>query len=222
VTSSTDATSTSADDNGACRSRRPVVRRIVPADVARVTDVMARAFDDDPVVNHLVAQDRHRARRVRRFMRLALIPLTLPYGETYVTDGFEGAAYWNPPSQRPHGLISNLRLLPAMIRVAGVAGLPRAIASFDLMERKHPEAPHYYLFALGVDPAMQGHGLGTRLLTTVLDRCDRDRVPAYLESTNERNLPLYERHGFRVVEDVALPGGGPTMWRMWREPRMQE
>ena len=195
------------------------VRRIVPADVERVTDMMARAFDDDPVVNHLVRQDRSRRRRIRRFMRLALVPLTLPYGETYLTDGFEGAAYWNPPGRRPTGLIDDLRLLPALLRIAGVAGLPRAMASFALMEQKHPEEPHYYLFAIGVDPAMQGRGVGTRLLTPVLGRCDRERVPAYLESTNERNLSLYERHGFRVVEEVALPRAGPTMWRMWRDPQ---
>jgi GNAT superfamily N-acetyltransferase len=194
------------------------IRAIAEPDIERVTDMMARAFDDDPVVNHLAKQDGQREGRVRRFLRLALVPLTFPFGETYVTGGFEGAAYWNPPNQRPHGFWNDLRLLPHLIRVTGVAGLPRAIRCLDLLERKHPGAPHHYLFTLAVEPSMQGRGIGGRLMEPTLERCDREGVPAYLESTNERNVPLYERHGFRVLDEVALPDAGPTLWRMWREP----
>jgi GNAT superfamily N-acetyltransferase len=209
--------------HGRCdRPRDPAsvhVRGITVDDHDRVTRLMARAFRDDPVVNHLVAQDHRRVERVTRFMRLALQPLTFPYGETYVTDGFEGAAYWNPPGRRPHGLWNDLRLLPRLLRITGPGGLDRAVASLALMEDKHPEEPHFYLLALGVEPSQQGRGIGGQLMAPVLSRCDRDGVAAYLESTSERNLPLYERHGFEVVEAVALPRGGPTMWRMWREPR---
>lgn len=195
------------------------MRKIAEDEIDRVTEMMARAFDDDPVVNYLVKQDERLSQRVRRFMRLALVPLTFRYGETYVSDGFEGAAYWNPPGGRPTGRWNDLRLLPRLVRVAGTAGLPRAVEAFELMERKHPTEPHYYLFAMGVDPPMQGRGIGTKLMAPVLERCDREGVPAYLESTNARNLPLYERHRFSVVEEVALPKGGHPIWPMWREPR---
>jgi GNAT superfamily N-acetyltransferase len=96
--------------------------------------------------------------------------------------------------------------------------VPRAVGCLELLERKHPQGPHYYLFALGVEPSMQGRGIDGRLMEPILDRCDREGVPAYLESTNERNLPLDERHGFRILEEVALPETGPTVCRMWRDP----
>lgn len=92
------------------------------------------------------------------------------------------------------------------------------LGALNLLEGKHPKAPHYYLLAIGVDPPRQGKGIGSRLMTPILDRCDREGMPAYLESSKERNLALYERHGFRVVEQVELPGGGPPVWLMWREP----
>lgn len=59
----------------------------------------------------------------------------------------------------------------------------------------------------------------TQLLREILACADTDGVPAYLESSNERNLPLYERNGFRVIGDLRALGHGPTIWRMWREPQ---
>ncbi len=65
---------------------------------------------------------------------------------------------------------------------------------------------------------MAGRGFGSSLMAPVLERCDRDGVPAYLEATSERNKQLYLRHSFEVTDEVPLPDG-PTMWPMWRSPR---
>ena len=70
---------------------------------------------------------------------------------------------------------------------------------------------------LGVDPPRQGEGLGSALMQPVLELCDRERVPAYLESSKERNVDFYARHGFRVTSELRLPKG-PAMWPMWRNP----
>ena len=86
------------------------------------------------------------------------------------------------------------------------------------MERKHPQEPHHYLGAVGVEPAYQGQGLGSALMEHGLAQCDAEAMPAYLVSSNFRNVPLYERHGFEIVEEIPLPSGGPTVWRMWRKP----
>lgn len=195
------------------------IRRVEQADAERVTDVLGRAFDDDPVMNFIAKQDERRSQRIRKMMSVALSHMTLPYGECYVASGYEGAALWNPPDGRPHGLLSDLKLIPEMIRIAGWRGLPRVFSALNELEKKHPKAPHYYLLAIGVEPDLQGRGIGTRLMAPILQRCDREGMPAYLESTKEQNLPLYERNGFAVTERIELAGGGPPMWPMWREPR---
>jgi GNAT superfamily N-acetyltransferase len=100
-------------------------------------------------------------------------------------------------------------------------GLLRALRTQLQIERLHAErsTPHWYLGYLGTRRDRQGEGLGSQLLRTVLAGADTDGVPAYLESSNERNLPLYERSGFRVIAEVQALGHGPTIWRMWREPQ---
>lgn len=104
--------------------------------------------------------------------------------------------------------------------MVGVFGrrLPLALRSRMRMESKHPARPgHYYLAVVGVEPAAQGRGLGSRLMFPILSEADAGGVAAYLEASTPRSRLLYERHGFEVVEEMRLPRGGPAIWRMWRE-----
>jgi GNAT superfamily N-acetyltransferase len=91
---------------------------------------------------------------------------------------------------------------------------------FELDTRKRerfPEAPCFYLALMGVIPERQGRGLGAALLATVLQRCDVNRTPAYLEATSASSRGLYERHGFERVGEIVM-SDGPSLWPMWREP----
>ena len=91
-------------------------------------------------------------------------------------------------------------------------------AAEDTMRPYRPADVHFYLQGLGTDPPRQGEGLGSAVLQPVLARCDRDGLPAYLETTKERNVGFYQSHGFAVVARTRLPLDGPPMWFMWREP----
>jgi ribosomal protein S18 acetylase RimI-like enzyme len=120
-------------------------------------------------------------------------------------------------------MIRNLRTLARMVPGALGALGARTIVALRMLhqvQQLHPSTPeHHYLSVLAIDPSRQGQGLGSELLAPVLARCDRDRVPAYLESSNERNRPFYRRHGFEVVGVYRVPNGGPSVARMWRDPR---
>ena len=113
--------------------------------------------------------------------------------------------YWAAMAARNSGC----RVIGAALAASIPLGKPRAA---------HPSTPHLYLSVLGVDPPRQGQGVGSRLIAPGLELCDREGVPAYLETARERNVVFYERHGFRVMRDLRLPRG-PTVWLMWRDPR---
>jgi len=90
------------------------------------------------------------------------------------------------------------------------------------VERRRPRGPHWYLATLGTDPPRQGRGVGSALLCDVLRRCDEEGLLAYLESSKERNVAFYRRHRFEVTGEIQVPGGGPRLWLMGREPRHPE
>ncbi|MGE3074032.1 MAG: GNAT family N-acetyltransferase [Dehalococcoidia bacterium] len=203
------------------RTREPLqvnVRKATAEDRKKLSAVMARAFDDDPIANWFAAQDKRRARRIYDFIDVAF-QITAPYGEIYTTDSLEGGAYWTPPDKWKMGMVQQLKLLPAMVRTASLRRIPKVMGGLNAIEKKHPHEPHYYLLMLGVEPDLQGRGIGTQLMAPILERCDREKMPAYLESSKEKNIPLYERNGFKVTEKFQVPNGGPPVWLMWRDPQ---
>ena len=107
-----------------------------------------------------------------------------------------------------------LRHVPTLLRVVGLGGISK-ISVLDAMEKRHPKELHHYLAILGTDPSAQGRGIGSALMAPVLEQCDTEGLPAYLESSKESNVPFYGRFKFAVTEPFTLRGG-PTMHFMWR------
>ena len=128
--------------------------------------------------------------------------------------GSAGAALWLPPGTGPDEAALNA----LMQRTADPATAVDGPKLMQQMASYHPREPHWYLPLLGVDPAQQNRGVGGALLQYVTDRCDRDGVLAYLDSSNPRNIPLYERHGFEIVGH-AQSGQSPVITPMLRRPR---
>ena len=114
-------------------------------------------------------------------------------------------------------LMGQIPLLFAM----GVGNAPRALGVLSKMEKIHPEQPHWYLAVLGTATEHQGRGVGSALMKPVLDTCDDEGIPAYLESSKEANIPFYRRHGFEVKGEITIKDG-PTLWPMWRDPQPSE
>ncbi len=135
-------------------------------------------------------------------------------GSAYTIAGYVGAALWLPPGVEP----DDDGLNDVMQSTVSESQLEDGAAVFEQMAKYHPQEPHWYLPLIGVDPAHQGKGLGDALMSYALDRCDRERVPAYLESSNPRNVSLYRRHGFEPVGTIQA-GSSPTLVPMVRRPR---
>jgi len=193
------------------------VRRIGLEDAEAVSWALARAFHDDPVMEWLYPDTDRRVERSRGFFALRLRQL-LPDGEVYTTPELEGGALWAVPGKWKLNLLQTLRLLAVMAPALGRRG-PRSLRGLERVEAHHPKEPeHYYLAVLGTEPERQGNGIGSALMQPVLDDCDEHGIGAYLESSKERNIAFYGRHGFKVTEEIRLPKG-PLVWGMWRDPR---
>jgi ribosomal protein S18 acetylase RimI-like enzyme len=206
-------------DIGSASGQAQSVGRASESEGPAMARVLARAFHDDPAFSWVLRHDSRRMGILERGFELFLRRIWLEQEATYTTADVVAVAVWELPGQWKPPVGLQLRLLPAM---AGVfkRHLPRVLKALTVLEGKHPREPHYYLAFVGADPEWQGRGLGSAVLAPILERCDAEGMPAFLESSTPRNRALYERHGFEVTEEFTLGRGAPTQWRMWREPRL--
>ena len=179
---------------------------------------LADAFFDDPVMAWILTDDHSRNRRLAGLFSTLMRGHYLPLGTVWTTDDQAGAALWAPPGRAIIPAPTVLRHLPFLVHALGRRALT-ALRALSHVEQQHPKEPHWYLGVLGTRTADQGKGVGSALLAPVLRRCDEEGVPAFLESSKERNIAYYRRFGFEVTSEIQLPSGGPTVWPMWRDPR---
>ena len=190
------------------------VRLLRPADVPRAARTLTDAFFEDPFVRWFARRDDRLERAFDHFLQR----FWLPYGGCLITSDGLGVANWIPPGNQHVSALEQIRVLPGLARVMG-RDLPRLMKVMNHMDKIHPTEPHWYLPTIGVSSLAQGRGLGSMLLSARTELLDEQAQPAYLEATTERSMALYERHGFELVAEEQIPGGGPKFWPMWREPR---
>jgi GNAT superfamily N-acetyltransferase len=198
----------------------PVVRRATAADVDGMAAQLAKTFWDDPVTSHIFRRggERRRHAGLRAYFATQMRADYLPFGGCYTTDDYAGSAIWAPAGKPlltgPGAVLTMVPVLPYVFD-----RLPTTLRILNKMESLHPHEPHWYLASLGTAVDLQGKGVGSALMQPVLSHCDAAGLPCYLESSKERNVPFYRRHGFEVVHEVPLPDNGPSIWTMWRDPQ---
>jgi ribosomal protein S18 acetylase RimI-like enzyme len=195
------------------------VRRAGRGEIPEMAATLARAFAHDPFYSFLAGDAPERNQRMRDGWSGILRFGSAHLAETYTTDDHAGVALWIPPGHGGPSIVDSLRMMPAIGRLAGWRRLPKvtsAIGALEARHRHHAPQPHFYLSALGVEPERQGEGVGTALMKPVLERCQADGIPAYLETATARNVLLYERLGFVVVEELTLPDTDVHGWLMLR------
>jgi GNAT superfamily N-acetyltransferase len=198
------------------RSPHPGVVTAGPADTDALSQVIADAFFRLPPSRWLIADPAARRAIFPGYFRI-YVEHALAAGIVHTTPARTAAALWLPVSASgpapPAGYDA---------RLAAAAGPWHSrFTAFDAeLDRHHPAGTaHHHLALLAVHPDHQGQGIGRLLLAhhAVLDQAG---IPAYLEAATVRTRRLYSQYGYILRSDapIRLPGGGPPMWPMWRQP----
>ncbi len=199
----------------------------LPGDrLAEAAGVLARSFRDNPNFVDLFPDEKIRTRVLPHVFAAGLRD-ALGFEHVYAAmhgDEIFGVATWLPPGAFPLSLRRQLRVLPDMVRILATA--PRStrwlLQFTSSVTGQHPEQPYWYLENVGVEPAAQGLGIGTRLLEPVLSLADAAGQSCYLETQTERNVAWYRKLGFEVRDsEVSFTPGGPPNWTMFRHPRQR-
>ncbi|WP_328968570.1 GNAT family N-acetyltransferase [Streptomyces sp. NBC_00239] len=192
------------------------IRQALESDRDAVAALLDEAFREDPVSSWVFPDPVHRSAVHGKFLGV-FVDVALAEGRVdYAEDGAAAALWLRIPAGEPEGEDE----VPARMRAVADPDNERCELVGRLTGAVHPTAEeHEYLLMIAVAPGRQGEGLGTELIRPVLERCDREGVPAYLEASSERSRGLYERLGFAFTGDAVRLPDGPLMWPMWRKPQ---
>ncbi|MEI2724795.1 MAG: GNAT family N-acetyltransferase [Verrucomicrobiota bacterium] len=198
----------------------PAVTTLTPAHRVSAVATLVQAFAEDPVAVHLFPDPADRPAGMAHIFQMGL-----RYAQRYgQIDGIQSAgavAVWIRP---PYATPSRGRLVRAGILttpfIVGWRATRRMLRYEHFIESCRMQAlavPHWYLFCVGVRPEQQGQGLGAALIQHGLQRGQAAGVPCYLETSNVRNLPFYQKHGFRLAGQWQPPDAGPPVWGLVAE-----
>jgi len=182
------------------------------AEMPEVVETLARAFHEVPIFRWFIPDEGRRAEILPAFFA-AMVEAYTPWGEIHSSADGLAAAVWAPPGAHmpeAQAAVMAEKLRDIFGELAAPMGEIRA-----LLAPGHPTEPHWFLHFLAVRPEAQGQGLGSALLKPMLERCDAEGIPAYLDATSEDNKRLYERNGF-VVQRVLTLRDSPPLWSMLR------
>lgn len=179
----------------------------------RAISVIVLAFSTDPMARWTYPDSHDYLAYFPQFVK-AFGGSSFQHGTGYYVDGYLGAALWLPPDVGPQ----EDEMMAILQRSVPEQRHSELFSVMEQMGHYHPREPHWYLPLIGVDPTIQNKGYGSALLEHALSACDREKLPAYLESSNPRNIPLYERHGFEVIGTIQA-GSSPPMYPMLRKAR---
>jgi GNAT superfamily N-acetyltransferase len=200
------------------------VDRLHTAEEPAVIAALARAFYDDPLFGFFVPNLVKQMKSLISFMNSG-VKDARAFGDVWVAHHagrVAGAAVWLPPGAYPRGprreFMTYVRTMPTLLHSGKRIG--RAVALLGAVDKAHHEVtgPHYYLGILGTDPEFQRTGAGSAVLAPVLERCDTEGLPAYLETQKESNIAYYARHRFELAQKIEL-AGCPPIWTLLRPPR---
>ena len=192
--------------------------RLEPGRLGEASDMLARAFHDDPAWTWLIPDDERRRRLLPWLFRVGF---EVTAAEIWATAGeVRGAARWLPPGRPAMRVGATLRALVATPFRLGAATAPflaygRAV---EVLRAEAEPGPHWYLAGIGVDPDAQRQGIGAALIAPGVEAAAREGLPAVLLTNNEDNLTFYEGQGFAVVRQEETPRGGPQAWAMVKTP----
>lgn len=207
-------------DIGVLTEQEPSGPPAAPPTRRQAAGLLARAFRDEPNFVDLFPDPATRRRALPHVFGSLLRDAGAAgrvHTATRASD-LVGVAVWLPPGGFPLTAGRVLRTLPDGLRMAAAAprSLARVLRFTAGAAALHPDEPHWYLAAVGVDPEAQGHGIGTRLLRPVLGEADATGRPCYLETHRRRNVAWYQTLGFEVRAETSLTRGGPRTWTMLR------
>ena len=172
-------------------------------DKYKVVDILAASFDDNQSVNYIVKQDKKRTQRIRKLMAYSF-DICYLYGEVFLADDKSACALILLPDKKKSNVKSILLDIKLIVSCIGISNIKKAMKRERKIKKSYPKELMYYLWFIGVEPDKQNMGIGSALIKKVIEEAHSKQRPVYLETSTLKNIPWYEKFGFKIYNELNL------------------
>jgi len=151
----------------------------------------------------VVKQDQRRVDRIAKLMDYSF-NVCNKFGEVWVSDDRQACALIIFPDKKRLSFRTLLWDLKLVFSVIGLDRVRAVLKREAMIKANHPKDPIAYLWFIGVNPRLQGKGVGSAVMREVIQECERKKRPIYLETSMEKNLPFYKKFGFEIFHSLQL------------------
>ena len=179
------------------------MKPVSPEDKNLVLQILCDSFDGNGSVNYVVKQDQRRKQRIRVLMEYSYY-LCSKFGTIYLSDDKKAAMLLLYPAQQKTTFLTILWDLKLAIRAIGISRVSAIMKREASVKKFHPNIDFIYLWFIGVKSEFQGKGIGSKLLTNLIEHNNAEKRPIYLETSVERNVKLYSKLGFEIFQQLQF------------------
>nr|WP_294900361.1 GNAT family N-acetyltransferase [uncultured Pedobacter sp.] len=168
-----------------------------------IIEILTSSFEKNESVNYIAKQDHKRIERIKSLMDYSF-EMCYNYGSIYLTDDKKGCALVLYPHKKESSLKSILLDVKLIFQCIGIENIGKAMKRESAIKQLQPKTPMYYLWFIGVDTNHQNNGIGSQLLEFVIKDSKEKQLPVFLETSTLRNLPWYQKFGFKTYNELQL------------------
>ena len=194
--------------------QQPLVHEAKIEDKKKVLSTACLAFSSDPFMRWIMPEGQRYLDNYQELVDIYCCEKSLQVSTTFITESFAGAAIWLPP-----GVFGDEQKISSWVSEnVSEQRLETLEKVLEELDKYHPKTNRcWYLALLAVDPAFQRLGLGSIMMKHVNRLLDNTACQGYLESSNAKNISLYQRHGYEIMGEIKV-GDCPVITPMLREP----
>ena len=168
-----------------------------------VVGILTKSFENNQSVNYIAKQDEKRLTRIRSLMDYSF-EVCYSFGDVFLSEDRKACALVLYPDKKKTTFKSILLDIKLILSCIGVENIKRALTRESKIKQLQPKELMYYLWFIGVDPDYQNEGIGSILLDEIIEDSEKKERPIYLETSTLKNLPWYQKFGFRIYNELEL------------------
>ena len=184
----------------------------------KVIEILSECFETNKSVNWIVKQDSKRKERIRYLMEYSF-EACIETGQIYLTEDLTGVIICSNSDDKLPILEEAYLTVQYVLKVTGVDGIAKALRRESYINQYHPQDEEFlYIWFIGLEKTEQGKGIGSAMLQEVIDKSNKEKIPVYVETSNESSLNFYKKHGFEVYHIPPEDMFGFILYFMRRLP----